>query len=166
VRWLAVDFGERRVGVAISDPEGALALPLATLSRRSDEQVVGELARIANEEEVGRIVVGEPLRADGTAGDAARRVRRFADRLRAATGAPVELVGEALTSREAERRLREQGVDPRRHPARVDQLAAQLILEEALERARRAARAARRDGAGEAARAVEDATPPAARRGG
>ena len=142
MRWLAVDFGERRVGVAISDPEGCVALPLRTLARRDDEQIAGELAALAREEAVDRIVVGEPLRHDGSAGDAARRVRGFADRLRRATGLPVELIAETLTSREAAQRLREQGVDPRRHPQRVDQLAAQLLLEEVLERAARATRMA------------------------
>lgn len=139
MRWLAVDFGERRVGVAVSDAAGRMALPLCTLRRRSDAQVIAELRRIAEDEEVERVVVGEPLRLDGTAGDAARRARSFAARLAAACRLAVELVPETLTSREAERRLREQGVDPRRHPERVDQVAAQLVLEEALARSAPAA---------------------------
>jgi len=85
-------------------------------------------------------VVGEPRRLDGTAGDAAARVRGFARKVEAATGLKCTLVDEALTSRAAEERLRAAGVDPRRHPERVDQVAAQLLLEEVLRREERAQR--------------------------
>jgi len=135
-RLLAVDFGEKRIGLAVS--QGALALPLATLARRSDAEAAAEIAAVAREEGVTGLVVGEPRRLDGTAGDAAKRVHAFARRLEAATGLPCALVDEALTSRAAEERLRAAGVDPRRHPERVDQVAAQLLLEEALAREGRA----------------------------
>jgi putative pre-16S rRNA nuclease len=135
-RLLAVDFGEKRIGLAVS--QGSLALPLATLARRSDAEAVAEIAAVAREEGVTGLVVGEPRRLDGTAGDAARRVHAFARRLQAATGLPCALVDEALTSRAAEERLRAAGVDPRRHPERVDQVAAQLLLEEVLAREERA----------------------------
>jgi putative Holliday junction resolvase len=138
-RLLAIDFGERRIGLAISS--GSLALPLATLRRTSDEEAVAAIATLVREEGVAELVLGEPLRADGSRGDAARRVHRFAERLAGATGLPITLLDETLTSREAEARLREAGVDPRRHRERVDQLAAQVLLEEALSR-----RAAASDG--------------------
>ncbi len=129
-RLLAIDFGEKRIGLAIS--QGTLALPLATLRRGSDVAAVAALTALVRDEGVTGLVVGEPRRLDGTAGDAARRVRAFARKLAAATRLPCSFVGEALTSRAAEARLREAGVDPRRHPERVDQVAAQLLLEEAL----------------------------------
>jgi putative Holliday junction resolvase len=129
---LAVDFGEKRIGLAVS--QGELALPLATLRRTDDASAVAAIAAVARAEGATALVVGEPRRLDGSAGDAARRVRNFARRLEAATGLPCTFVGEALTSREAEQRLRQAGVDPRRHPERVDQVAAQLLLEEALAR--------------------------------
>ena len=131
-RLLAVDFGEKRIGLAVS--HGDLALPRATLRRTADAAAVAAIAAVARAEGVTALVVGEPRRLDGTAGDAAERVRAFARRLAAATGLPCSFVGEALTSREAEGRLREAGVDPRRHPERVDQVAAQLLLEEVLAR--------------------------------
>jgi putative Holliday junction resolvase len=131
-RLLAVDFGEKRIGLAIS--EGELALPLLTVRRTSDEEAVATIAGIARDEGVTGLVVGEPRRLDGTAGDAARRARSFAGKLAAATRLPCALIDEALSSRAAEARLREAGVDPRRHPERVDQVAAQLLLEEALRR--------------------------------
>ena len=136
-RLLAVDFGSKRIGLAVS--QGSLALPLATLSRTSDAAAVAAIAEIVREEGVTGLVVGEPRRLDGTTGDAALRVQGFARKLEAATGLACTLIDEALTSRAAEERLRAAGVDPRRHPERVDQVAAQLLLEEVLRREERAA---------------------------
>ena len=129
-RLLAVDLGTRRIGLAVSS--GGLALPLATLQRTGDAQAIAAIAEVARREAVAGLVVGEPRRLDGTAGDAARRARTLAARLAAATGLPCRLVDESLTSRAAEERLRQAGIDPRRHPDRVDQVAAQILLEEAL----------------------------------
>ena len=131
-RLLAVDLGGKRIGLAISD--GALALPLRTLQRTSDRQAVAAIAAVAREEGVTALVVGEPLRLDGSRGEAADRARAFAGKLARASGLPTSLVDERLTSRAAEDRLRGAGVDPRRHPERVDQVAAQILLEEALAR--------------------------------
>jgi putative Holliday junction resolvase len=132
-RLLAVDFGEARIGLAVS--HGELALPLRTLERTSDEAAIAAIAELAREEGVTALVVGEPRRLDGTRGSAVERVHAFAKKLGAACGLPCTFVDEALTSRAAEARLREAGIDPRRHPERVDQVAAQLLLEEALRRA-------------------------------
>ncbi|HXT20430.1 MAG TPA: Holliday junction resolvase RuvX [Thermoanaerobaculia bacterium] len=139
-RLLAVDFGEKRIGLALS--QGSLALPHSTIARSSDAAAVAAIAEIVRDEGVTGLVVGEPRRLDGSAGDAVRRVHAFARRLEAATGLACTFVGEALTSRAAEERLRAAGVDPRRHPERVDQVAAQLLLEEALQREERAPSAA------------------------
>lgn len=135
MRTLGIDFGEKRVGLAISDPAGSLAVPLTTLARSSDRAAAAAIAAIARREGVERLVVGEPVNLDGSRGPAARRARRFAEHVGAACGLPWELVGEALTSVEAEARLREAGVDPRREPGRVDAVAAQILLQEALDRA-------------------------------
>jgi putative Holliday junction resolvase len=135
-RLLAVDFGSKRIGLAVS--QGSLALPLTTVARTSDAAAVAVIAEVVREEGVTALVVGEPRRLDGTAGDAAARVQAFARKLEAATGLACTLVDEALTSRAAEERLRAAGIDPRRHPERVDQVAAQLLLEEVLRRQERA----------------------------
>jgi putative Holliday junction resolvase len=139
MKLLGIDFGERRIGLAISDPEGRMAVPLTALERSSDRAAVARIAELARREGVGGLVVGEPLGLDGERGAAAERARRFAERLAAATGLPWEAVDEALTSVEAGARLREAGVDPRRHPGRVDAVAAQIVLQEALDRRRAAA---------------------------
>ncbi|MDQ1349516.1 MAG: putative pre6S rRNA nuclease, partial [Acidobacteriota bacterium] len=86
MRALGIDFGERRIGVAISDPEGAYALPSETLARSDDASALAAIAAIARREDVAWIVVGEPLRSDGSAGPAAVRARRFATRLAALSG--------------------------------------------------------------------------------
>jgi putative Holliday junction resolvase len=142
MRALGIDFGERRIGVAISDPEGSYALPKETLERTDDRSALAAIAAIARQEAISWIVVGEPLRADGTAGPPALRARRFAARLRTASGLPVELIDEALTSREADSRQMESGLSGSRRSSRRggaagrDALAAQLLLQEALDRRR------------------------------
>ncbi|MBZ0111043.1 MAG: Holliday junction resolvase RuvX, partial [Thermoanaerobaculia bacterium] len=89
-----------------------------------------EIERIVERESVAEILVGEPRRLDGTRGDAAQRAERFARQLGDSTGRPWTLIDEALTSRAAEQRLRDAGVDIKRHPERVDQVAAQILLED------------------------------------
>lgn len=135
-RLLGIDYGAKRIGLAISDPEGRVAVVLETFGRTDDRGAARYVARVAAREGVGGLVLGEPRRLDGTRGDAAERVARFARRLEATTGLPVELVDEALTSVEAERRLREAGIDPAADTGRVDAVAAQILLQEVLDRRR------------------------------
>ena len=134
MRTLGIDFGEKRIGLAISDPEGRLALPLEVVERTDDRTAASAIAEIVEREEVTSLVVGEPKRLDGSEGAAARRARAFAQKLAATTGLPWEMVDESLTSREAASRLRQAGIDPTRHPERVDVLSAQILLQEALDR--------------------------------
>jgi len=142
MRTLGIDFGERRIGLAISDPEGRFALPWRTLERASDAAAVAAIAAIVEAEQVAAIVVGEPLRpADGAPTAAARRARSFGEKLARATGRPVEWIDESLTSAEADERLSAAGVPRAGRAARRDAVAAQIVLQEALDRrARKAAR--------------------------
>ncbi len=107
-------------------------MPLLTLERRSDPAAIARIGEIIREEEVESLVVGEPVNVDGTRGPAAERARSFAAKLAAATGLPLRLVGETLTTVAAAERLREAGVDARRARGRIDSVAAQILLEEAL----------------------------------
>jgi len=132
MQTLGIDFGERRIGLAISDAEGTFALPLLTLERRSDQAAIARIGEIIREEEVESLVVGEPVNVDGSRGPAAERAKSFAAKLAAATGLPLRLVGETLTTVAAAARLREAGVDARRARERIDAVAAQILLEEAL----------------------------------
>lgn len=134
VRFLGIDIGEKRVGVAEGDSRVGIAVPHSTLRRTSDRQVIAELRALAVESDTDVLVVGEPRRLDGSIGPAAERARAFARKLGEACELPVRTVNESLTSVEAERRLRAAGVDPRRHPERVDATAAQILLQEELDR--------------------------------
>jgi putative holliday junction resolvase len=132
VRILAIDLGEKRVGLAICDPEERLAMPLGTVSRSGRLKLIGELARIARQEGVELLLVGEPRRLDGSIGEAVLRARRLGLELGAACRLPVEFRDEALTSHEARSRLRQN-----RGRGELDAVAAQVLLEDHLERRRR-----------------------------
>lgn len=134
MRYLGIDFGEVRIGLAVSDPEGRFALPLTTLTRRNDRSAARQIAEIAQAEGVERLVLGEPVGLDGARGETAERVRRFGKKLEAVTKLPVDLIEEALTSVAADERLREAGVDTRKDRARIDAVAAQILLQDALDR--------------------------------
>ena len=132
MRALGIDFGERRIGLAVSDAEGRFAVPLTTFERRDDRRAARKIAAIAREEGAEALFLGEPVLLDGSRGEMAERVARFGRRLEEVSGLPVTMVAETLTSREAEERLRRAGTDPSRHPERVDAVAAQILLEQAL----------------------------------
>lgn len=129
-RWLGIDVGSVRVGVALSDPHGVLATPLATVHR--DAAGHGDLRRIAEmvaEHEAVGVVVGLPRTLAGAEGPAAVAARAFADALAAELAIPVELSDERLTTVLATRQLRQRGVPGRRQRAVVDQAAAVAILQ-------------------------------------
>jgi putative Holliday junction resolvase len=132
MRQLGIDFGEKRIGLALSDPEGRVAVPLITLDRRNDRSAVRQIAEIAGREGIERVVLGEPRGGGGQPGEAAGRVHRFGDKLAALTGLPILYVDETLTSREAARRLSEAG--GRAPRSALDAMAAQILLQEALDR--------------------------------
>jgi putative Holliday junction resolvase len=134
MRFLGIDFGEKRIGLAISDPAGRLAVPLTTLERRNDRSALRQIAEIARREGIERLVLGEPVDLDGRRGAIAGRVRGFGARLAEMTGLPVEWIDEALTSAEAAGRLRQAGIATRREPGRIDAVAAQILLQDALDR--------------------------------
>src|SRR5690242_10146807 len=145
-RVLAVDWGERRVGLAVSDPTGIIASGLPTLLVHSFEEAVQGVRRAAVEVEAERIVVGLPLTLAGERGEAAQRAEAFARAIAERTGLPVELLDERLTSALAQRRLHETGArggatrrTRERARARVDQGAAIALLEGWLTRAAHAA---------------------------
>jgi putative Holliday junction resolvase len=138
---MALDYGERRIGVAVSDPTGTLAQPHETIDRgRSGAGLGGALARIkslASELGVERIVVGLPIRMSGRPGPEAEAARRFGERVRTETGVPVDYLDERWTTREAERALREIGARGSRARGRVDATAAALLLRAYLARGSR-----------------------------
>jgi putative Holliday junction resolvase len=138
-RVLAVDPGSRRVGVAVSDPTGTIAQPLAVVPAEPAETLAERLAALAREQQAERLVVGLPRRLDGGQGPEAKAARALAQDLRAASGLAVTLVDERLTSVAAERALLAGGASRARRRELSDQVAATLILQSYLDaRARRA----------------------------
>lgn len=135
---LGVDVGEARVGLARSDSEGILAIPVRTLRRSEDGSDLEEIAGAARDHGAIEIVVGLPLHLKGVEGRSAVAARRYASRLAGLvqSSVSVRLVDERLSSEQAHRRLRDAGLPTRRHRAVVDQIAAQVILEQALEEER------------------------------
>jgi putative Holliday junction resolvase len=135
-RVLAVDWGARRVGLALSDPTGLLASGLPTLQVSSRQQAIDGVAKVALEREAARIVVGLPLLLSGEKGEAAHLAEAFAADLGVASGLPVELLDERLTSALSSRRIHETGMRGAKARAKVDQGAAIALLETWLDRAR------------------------------
>ena len=105
---LAIDYGKVRIGLALADIETALPRPLTTIERVNRNEDMRRLRELAREHAVKEIVVGLPLRLDGTRGEMAEEATRFGERVRKQLGLPVEMVDERLTSWEAERLLEEQ----------------------------------------------------------
>ena len=105
---LAVDYGRTKIGLAMADIEARIAAPFATMARINRNEDMRRLRELVRDEKVKEIVMGLPLRLDGTQGDMAEEVTSFAKRVRKQVGVPVELVDERLTSWEAERILEEE----------------------------------------------------------
>lgn len=146
-----MDYGRARFGLALADTGAGLAQPLATLERLNRNEDMRRLRELVREHGVKQIVVGLPLRLDGTRGEMAEEAARFAQRVHKQLGLPVEMIDERLTSWEAERQLEEQhgrsfreslpqgsAGKPRRKAGKtsVDAMAATIILKEYLDRRR------------------------------
>lgn len=128
MRILAIDYGTKRIGLAISDPLGVMAHGLETLQRRSPRKDLAALEALAREHEVGLLVVGNPIHLNGTPSEMSAVAEAFAARLAERTGLPYRMWDERLTSQEAGHMLRETGRSVRRDGG-VDRLAAQIILD-------------------------------------
>jgi putative Holliday junction resolvase len=134
VRSLGIDFGSKRIGLALSDPEGRIARPLEVYERRSPLADVRRICLVVIENEVEEVVLGLPLEEDGRRGKAAAAVEGFLADLKSHLDLPVHLVDERYTTREAREALREAGLDARSAGGKVDAVAAALILRTYLDR--------------------------------
>ena len=126
---LALDYGLKGVGVAVSDPEGRMAFPRCTLARDTRDGFFSELLALLERERPDAVVLGLPLHMDGTECLTTRQVRNFAASLKRRMALPLYWIDEALTSRQAESDLREAGLSARAIKQVVDQQAAVRILE-------------------------------------
>jgi len=137
MRILGVDYGRKRLGIAVSDESEFLASPRKTMLRsRSLDSDLTKLKKLVVDEDVKWIVVGLPLNMDGSHGPMAEEASAFAARLHAVSGLPVDLFDERLTSSEAERVLVEADVSRGQRKTLRDSLAATLILQGFLDRRR------------------------------
>ncbi len=135
-RVLAVDYGRKRLGIAISDPLRVTAQPYATWIRSNTRRELARLRNLCRNEGISRIVVGWPLQLGGCAGEMAAEAGQFAERIRSQLGIPVDLVDERLSSWEAHQNVseisgRSRSGRKRRH---MDELAAAVILRDYLNR--------------------------------
>ncbi len=136
-RVLGIDFGERRVGLALSDPSATIAQPLPTLQRRAGKRPpIAAITEIIQQNEVVQAVVGLPLNLAGDETEWTRAVREFGGKLHERAGIPVEFLDERLTSVQAERAVRSVGLkrSDREQKHRIDAAAAVLLLQTFLDR--------------------------------
>jgi len=128
-RALGIDFGEARIGVAVSDELGMLAHPVETICVKDTADPPGRVAQIAKEKDVSHIIIGLPKNMDGTSGAAAEKARAFAEILRGQVDCVVRLWDERLTTVAAQRYLHDAGRNAKQSRAVIDQVAAQIILQ-------------------------------------
>ncbi|MDA0769690.1 MAG: Holliday junction resolvase RuvX [Chloroflexi bacterium] len=130
---LALDVGDRRIGVAMCDPDGILASPLTTIERQADDKSLDDILRIAEENDIAEIVVGIPYSMSGRVGPQTRITMDYVDLLAKRTDLPIRRVDERLSSVQAERMLRQSGIQPSRNKGKIDAVAAAILLQSYLD---------------------------------
>ena len=129
MKILGIDYGEARIGVAVSDALGFLATPLDTICEKDRKSQLEKVALVAREHNVEKIVVGLPKHLDGTIGHRATYTEEFAKDLCEMTNIPYIMWDERLTSTEAHRILETSGVSGKKRKTKVDKIAAVIILQ-------------------------------------
>ena len=133
---IALDVGERRIGIAVADPSGTFSLPHSVIERTAVRDDIRRVVEIARERQAATIVVGDPIRLGGERGPASERIDRFVEQLARAWDGAIERVDERLTTAQATRSLIDADVSRKRRKQVVDKLAAALILDTYLARRR------------------------------
>lgn len=128
-----MDYGSRRIGLAVSDPLGITAQPLRAIERKGDRRDLEAIASVLREVGAEEVLLGLPISLDGTEGPAARKAREFGEKIRAALSVPVTPWDERMTTVQAERTLIEAGVRRERRREVRDSLAAVFLLQNALD---------------------------------
>ena len=131
-RILGLDIGDKRIGVALSDPTGILASPLTIIDRTTDDGTIDDIIKIVTEREVARIIVGLPRSMDGGIGHQAEKVQTFIEVLQQHTPVPIEYRDERLTTVTAIRLKQEASTRKLNRKTRYDAMAAAIILQEYL----------------------------------
>ncbi|MFH0768405.1 MAG: Holliday junction resolvase RuvX [Chloroflexota bacterium] len=129
MRKLGLDIGDKRIGVALSDPGGILASPFTIIDCKDEKQDIETIINIVNQHEVEQIIVGLPRSLDGSIGRQAQKVEAFVQKLRSQTEIPLEFRDERLTTVSARRLMREASTKKSKRKVRDDAVAAALILQ-------------------------------------
>jgi len=132
-RVLALDLGKKRIGLALSDELGVTAQGLETLQRTNIREDLARITELVSQRGVSLILIGNPLHMSGREGRQAEYARAFGERLKVASGVPVEFWDERLTTVAAQRVLRESGISIEKRAKAVDRLAAVILLESYLD---------------------------------
>ena len=132
-RILALDFGEKRIGVAVSDPLNIIAQSVGTIERKGIKNDLKKVGELVKEYEARKIIVGLPLNMDGTEGKSANRAMDFVKELKKEIQVEVEMLDERLTTAQGERVLLEADMSRRKRKQNLDKIAAQLILQNYLD---------------------------------
>ena len=131
-RWLGLDLGHVRIGVALTDSLGMTSQPLKVIQSEGTQKDLITLGELVNEYEVTQVIIGLPINMDGTESKQTQKIRDFSLKLSARLNVPVFFVDERLTSRQAERMMSESGVTSKNQRGKVDQVAAAILLQAAL----------------------------------
>ena len=132
-RYLGIDFGPVRIGIAIGDDQTRMALPLTQLDHPGDDaEAARRIADLVRREEVEAVVIGMPVHMDGTRSQQTQRTQAFVDVLERTLAVPVVLFDERLSTAEADQKLEQQPLSKKQRKARRDALAAQTILQDFL----------------------------------
>ena len=137
IRILGIDFGEKRIGIAVSDPLGFTAQGLETILNTGPSKVMEALAKVCREYEVSEVVIGLPINMDGSFGPKAKEIMALIPRLEKGLNLPVKSWDERLSTKQAGRLMIEGGLSRERRKQESDRLAAVLILQSYLESRRR-----------------------------
>jgi putative holliday junction resolvase len=128
-RLMGLDIGDKKIGVALSDPTEVLATPLTTIIRVTDDIALKEINRLAKKHDISRIIIGLPYSLDGSIGKQAEKVLFFTKQIEKETGIEIAMQDERLTSVSADQKLREAGKKGRKLKSEMDAAAASVILQ-------------------------------------
>ncbi len=130
MKLLSLDFGLKRIGVAVGDTNSGIAFPREAIA--NDDKTLGSLKKLVETEKIEKILLGFPHKLDGSAGDIVDKLRQFSQRLEKVTNAPIEFIDERFTSKIASAKLHSAGIKTKQHKHLQDSVAAAVILEEYL----------------------------------
>ncbi len=133
MRILGIDYGQKRIGIAISDEMAIVATPVGTVEESGVNAAVAAIAKIVTEREVGKIIVGLPRNMDGSIGPKAQETLAFVEKLKTRSTVPIQMWDERLTTKAAERAMIEADVSRKKRRENIDKMAAQLILQSYLD---------------------------------